>query len=106
MRGLLDREAYDGAAVYPITANLATNPLYSNKEIVSPHDSVKPFRDFTRPPTEHLINRLLQDGEGSDNFKEELVNRYHLRGLRNRLAYDRYSQQPRCVALTGRMCIL
>jgi len=92
--------------VYPVIANKPTNALYSNSKIVSPHDSVKPFGDFTVSAIQDFIDKLLEDATHNTDFKEKVVNKYHLRGLKNRLVFNLDKPNPKCVALTSHIRIL
>lgn len=92
--------------IYPVVANIPTNALYSNKEIVCPERGIEPIGNFQKDGLKKLIYRFIADAENIDNFKEKVVDRYHLRGLRNRLIFNVDKPNPKCVALTSHIRVM
>jgi len=92
--------------VYPSIAFDATNSLYSNCGPVDPGLSFKPFGNFSEEKLKEFMEALLEDGKKVGNLQEQLVNRYHLKGLYNRLVLGVSTPNPKCVALNNHMRLL
>ncbi len=95
-----------GVPVYPSIAFDPANSLYSDKGMVDPALSFKPLGQFTAAELESFMRSVLADAKEVGDFKERLVDRYHLRGLYNRLVKGRPFPRPRCVALSNHLRIL
>lgn len=90
--------------IYPGIAYQPENSLYSDKLITDP--KFKTFGDFSKKDLEKFIATLLKDGRKINNFKEQIIDRYYLKGLYNRLIKNKNIPNPRCVALNSHLRIL
>lgn len=98
-------QAYN-IAIYPSIAYDAENALYSNKLNVDPALSFKPFGKFSNNALQLFFKQLIQDGKEVNNFQERLVDKYHLKGLYNRMVNNKSEPTPRCVALNNHLRLL
>ncbi|MBD3311254.1 MAG: radical SAM protein [Candidatus Magasanikbacteria bacterium] len=92
--------------IYPVIANQPTNSLYSDSGVVDPNISFKPFGDFSKEGIKKFMKILLRHGKEVNDFKEQMVDRYHLKGLYNRLVEEKNNPNPKCVALNNHLRIL
>ena len=92
--------------VYPSIAVDSSNSLYSNIGIVDPTLSFKTFGKFSEEGSEKLLKILVEDGKKMQNLQEQIVDRYHLMGLYNRLVKEKNKPNPKCVALNNHLRIL
>lgn len=103
LKKILDRL---GVPIYPVIANEPTNSLYSDQGVVDPSISFKPFGNFSPEKLKQLFKILIEHGKEVGDFKERMVDRYHLTGLYNRLIKKRNKPNPRCVALNNHLRIM
>jgi Fe-coproporphyrin III synthase len=92
--------------VYPCIANQPANSLYSDRQTVDPVDSCKTYGEFSPEQLDSFMKKVLADGRCVDDLKEQMVDRYHLRGLYNRLVHNRAKPHPDCVAINNHLRIL
>ncbi len=92
--------------IYPVIANSATNSLYSGVSIVDPDLSFRPFGRFSNVSLKEFMRILIDHSREIGDFKEQLVDRYHLKGLYNRLVENKKIPKPDCVALGNHLRIL
>jgi Fe-coproporphyrin III synthase len=92
--------------VYPCIANDSLNSLYSDKILVNPNISYKPFGDFSKDALDRFMKILIADGKKVNNLQEQMVDRYHLTGLYNRIVHNKQIPNPKCVALSSHLRIL
>ena len=103
LRRLLSRNKI---TIYPVIASKSENALYSRKEMLDSSNSTDTFGNFRKEDLSSFINKLLRDAKLDKNLKESIVNRYHLKGLKNRLLYNIKKPHPQCVALTNHIRVL
>lgn len=92
--------------LYPVIANEPTNSLYSDKQLVDPKISFKTFGEFSQQELRRFMNILVKNGKEVSNLKEQIVNRYHLKGLYNRLVENKNTPNPKCVAMNNHLRLL
>lgn len=81
----------------------ATYSLERGKEYAPKEDGgFKTFGDFTREQLEELFRQLEAD-LSELSWKGQLVKRYYLKGIANRLLGQQGNPNPKCVALTAHM---
>jgi MoaA/NifB/PqqE/SkfB family radical SAM enzyme len=98
-------QEYD-VPIYPVIANDPTHSLYSERQIVNPDVSLKPFKPFSKGELKRFLSILIEDGKKVRDWKERIVDRYHLKGLYNRLVEYKNVPNPPCVALNNHLRIL
>lgn len=91
--------------IYPTIANTSEKSLY-NKGQGSPEKSVEPFGEWSEEGLSSFTKQLLKDAKNIDDFKENIVDKYFLEGLRNRLVNKNNYPKPKCVALKSHLRIL
>ncbi len=92
--------------VYPVIANEPTNSLYSDKNLVNPNNSFKTFGYFSKEKLKEFVDTMIKHGKEVNNTQEQIIDRYHLRGLFNRLVKNKMCPNPKCVALNNHLRIL
>lgn len=92
--------------VYPCIANDSLNSLYSDKTLVDPDISYKPYGIFSKEALVKFMKILIEDGKKVNNLQEQMIDRYHLKGLCNRIVEGKKVPNPRCVALSSHLRIL
>jgi len=92
--------------IYPSIAFDPTNGLYSDLDIVDPDLSFQTFGKFSEEKLTKFMKILLEDGKKINNIQEPIVDRYHLKGLYNRMVKSRHSPNPKCVALNNHLRLL
>jgi MoaA/NifB/PqqE/SkfB family radical SAM enzyme len=92
--------------VYPSIAHEPGNALYTNEEFSNDSFDLKPVGDFTPEALKEFTDQLIADSKNISDFKERMIDRYHLKGLQNRLTKGLKKPFPRCVALTSHVRIL
>ena len=95
----------DKIPIYPTIANTSEKSLY-NKGLGSPEKSVEPFGEWSTEGLNKFTKQLLEDAKNIDDFKENIVDKYFLGGLRNRLVHKYNYPKPKCVALKSHLRIL
>jgi MoaA/NifB/PqqE/SkfB family radical SAM enzyme len=117
-QGILDQNEIDsyyrlrdllaplGVPVFPSIAIEPTNSLYSNTGIVDPSLSYKTFGHFSEEKLKEFMAVLVEDGKKVGDLQEQMVDRYHLKGLYNRMVLGKRSPHPECVALNNHMRLL
>ena len=92
--------------INPVIANQPTNSLYSRLEMVDPKVSFSTFGEFSKSELKRLFKIFAEDGKKINNFQEQIVDRYHLRGLYNRLVEEKNKPNPKCVTLNNHLRLL
>lgn len=96
-----------GVPIYPVIAHDSGNSLYSAVGTPPADDvSYRLYAPFSRGTLESLFDEFLRDSRKTNSFAESVVDRYYLRGLRNRLVRGKPSPNPRCVALRNHLRLL
>lgn len=103
---LKDMLKKEDVPVYGVIASAAENALYSKKEIVDPDNSICTKDRFSPEALKRFFERQALDSRANSDMLERIVDRYHMRGLRNRLLKDVRLPRPICVALTSHIRIL
>jgi MoaA/NifB/PqqE/SkfB family radical SAM enzyme len=103
---LKERLRKKNVPVYGVIASAAENALYSKKEMVDPDKSLSLQKVFSPAVLEAFFERHRADTRSNPNIFEKVADRYHMRGLRNRLLKNIHSPHPPCVALSSHMRIL
>ncbi|MDX1973615.1 MAG: radical SAM protein [Candidatus Sumerlaeia bacterium] len=81
----------------------ATYSLERDKEVAPSEDGdYKTWGNFTREQLEELF-RTLEADLGELSWKGQLIKRYYLKGIANRLLGQKGNPNPKCVALTAHM---
>ena len=91
--------------IYPMIANTSEKSLY-NKGIGSPEKSVEPFGKWSKEGLNTFTKTLIMDAKKVNDFNENIVDKYYLGGLRNRLVHKKNYPKPKCVALSSHLRIL
>jgi len=104
-RRLKDAMAPYGVPIYPVIAHNGGNGLYGADGKVS-DIAYHTYADFSRDCLESLLDEFLRDSRAINSFAESVVDRYYLRGLRNRLVCGKSSPNPHCVALRNHLRLL
>lgn len=93
--------------IYPSIAFDPANALYGNYEgVVDPELSFRTFGTFSASELKAFMKILIKDGKRVSNLQEQIVDRYHLKGLYNRLVKNKNVPNPKCVALNTHLRIL
>jgi MoaA/NifB/PqqE/SkfB family radical SAM enzyme len=95
-----------GVPVYPVIAHKPTSSLYADTSVSDPTSSVEPFGTFSHEGLIRFRQLLNAKNKVNDDFKERLVDNYHVHGLCNRLIEGKNSPNPRCVALNSHLRVL
>lgn len=92
--------------IYPVIAHKPTSTLYSGGGKADPSRSVEPFGTFSEKGLERFRELLDDKNKEIGDLKETLVDRYHVKGLYNRLVKGKDDPNPSCVALNNHLRIL
>jgi Fe-coproporphyrin III synthase len=92
--------------IYPVIANDITNSFYTDTSVKAEDISFKTFGQFSPEALAKFIKTIQADGKKISDFKEQMVDKYHLRGLYNRLIKHQNKPRPKCVALNNHLRIL
>lgn len=92
--------------VNPCIATVPLKGLYSDKILVNPDNSYKPFGSFSKESLDRFMKILIVDGEKVNNLQEQIVHQYQLKGAYNRLVNNKQIPNPKCVALKSHLRIL
>jgi len=92
--------------VYPVIATDTTGSLYNDEDTANPNNATKTFTPFSKDGLKKFINEMLKDSKKMNNLEERIVDRYHLKGLYNRLVNNKNKPNPKCVALNNHLRIL
>lgn len=103
---LRDKFKPSGVGVYPVIAHKNENALYTTGINGETSMKFEPFGSFTKEQLKSDLNLLYQDSMSDSSISERMVSRYFLRGLANRLLYQKNSPNPKCVALGNHLRIL
>jgi len=92
--------------VYGVIASDPHNALYGNATMVDPQNSVRTVGEFSQGSLAAFFQKQIEDDKANPDIFERLVNRYHVRGLRNRLLNGVSKPKLKCVALSSHMRLL
>ncbi|MFC1705969.1 radical SAM protein [Planctomycetota bacterium] len=98
-----------GVPIYPVIAHTGFDSALYAAEQTSPDVGkmdYQPFGEWTEEGLEKIMATFLEDSSRFNGLSEYLVDRYYLKGLRNRLVSGTRSPNPACVALRNHLRIL
>lgn len=91
--------------VFPTIALESAKGLYS-EHLEEETTSFSPLESFSHETAERIMEVVLRDSANVNDWKERLLNRYFLLGIKNRILYGRKWPNPKCVALRNHLRIL
>lgn len=92
-------------SVHPVFAYTNTTALYSGNNIKT-NPKFKPFGNFKKEELFRFIKKLTRDAGLFSDTKESIIKKYYLKGILNRVVFEKESPNPKCTALKSHLRIL